>query len=128
MGIKQVKVQRHSGRRSGFTLIEIMIVVLIIGILLAIAVPNFIKTRELTRNKACVENLSKIHYAKESYLMENNLPITTAAGVFTDAALYGVAGHVKVKPECPGGGAYSPNDGSTFPSCNYGGGTVHVLY
>ena len=58
-------------RRSGFTLVEIMIVVLILGILLTIAVPNWMKAREGARAKSCLENLRSIEGAKEQWAMEN---------------------------------------------------------
>src|SRR5207244_6719969 len=57
--------------RKGFTLVEIMIVVLIIGILLAIAVPNFIKARETSRTKSCIANLKQIDAATEQWAMDN---------------------------------------------------------
>lgn len=112
---------------SGFTLIEIMIVVLIIGILLAIAVPNFVTSRERTRKKACIENLWKIQFAKDSYMMTNNRPNTTPASEFTDDKLYGSNGFVQTKPSCPGGGTYDPHDGDILPTCDYQGGNVHDL-
>ena len=59
--------------RRAFTLVEIMIVVLIIGILVAIAVPNFVRARESARARACVGNLSQIDSAKEQYAMDNKL-------------------------------------------------------
>lgn len=52
---------------KGFTLVEIMIVVAIIGIIIAIAVPAFLRARENSRGRACQENLSKIDGAKEQY-------------------------------------------------------------
>ncbi|MGC8862798.1 MAG: type II secretion system protein, partial [Armatimonadota bacterium] len=60
-------------RRGGFTLIEIMIVVLIISVLLAIAIPNFMRARETSRAKACCSNLRQIETAKEQNAMDNKL-------------------------------------------------------
>ncbi len=57
-------------KRTGFTLVEIMIVVLIIGILLAIAVPNFIKARQNSRLQTIIGNLKQIETAKEQWAME----------------------------------------------------------
>ena len=59
-------------RILGFTLIEIMIVVSIIGILLAIATPNLQRARESSRQKACISNLKMINDAKEMWALENN--------------------------------------------------------
>jgi prepilin-type N-terminal cleavage/methylation domain-containing protein len=59
-------------RERGFTLVEIMIVVLIIGILLAIAVPSFMNARERSRANACRSNLRQIQAAKEQWAMATN--------------------------------------------------------
>jgi type II secretion system protein G len=67
-------------RERGFTLVEIMIVVLIIGILLAIAVPSFMNARERSRANACRANLRQIQAAKEQWAMANNQGPTATPG------------------------------------------------
>lgn len=102
-------------RKKGFTLVEIMIVVLIIGILLAIAVPNFIRARETSRSRSCVANLRQIDAAKEQWAMDNRAADGDAVGgtLWPD--------YIKREPECPSGGAYTINVIGTDPTCSIGG-------
>jgi prepilin-type N-terminal cleavage/methylation domain-containing protein len=105
--------------RRAFTLIEIMIVVLIIGILLAIAVPNFVRARESSRQKACVGNLKQIKSANEQWAMDNKQGATTAPPAV--AALVGTDAYLNASPSCPAGGAYTQaSQVNTDPSCSYG--------
>ena len=108
-------------KSKGFTLVEIMIVVLIIGILLAIAVPNFIKARENSRTRTCIANLRQIEAAKEQWAMENkkgsaDVPVT---GDLTPD-------YMKAFPGCPSTAtAYTIGAVNANPTC--GVGAPHVL-
>jgi len=111
---------KRNRKSKGFTLVEIMIVVLIIGILLAIAVPNFLKARETSRTKTCIANLRQIEAGKEQWAMETNQASTatpTQANLSPD--------YVKAWPGCPSGGTYTIGNMTTNPSCSTG--APHVL-
>ena len=106
--------------QQGFTLVEVLIVVAIIGILLAIAVPGYYRARELTRARACQSNLVRIAGAVEIYVLENNVAadqsVQMAALIREDGA-----GHLKSRPVCPSQGQY----GETIalgkgPECSLG--------
>ncbi len=114
--------------RRAFTLVEIMIVVLIIGILVAIAVPNFIKARESARTKACIANLRQIDSAKEQYAMDNKTKQGTviATGAVADLCGNSTTAYIKGSaPLCPGGGNYTLGVLGVDPTCDVAG--AHVL-
>jgi prepilin-type N-terminal cleavage/methylation domain-containing protein len=107
--------------RRAFTLVEIMIVVLIIGILVAIAVPNFIRARESARARACVANLRQIDSAKEQYAMDQKL--AQGATMPALSALCGTGTTTYIKggaPTCPSSGAYTVGNLGTDPVCSIG--------
>src|SRR5262249_38549044 len=92
--------------RAGFTLIEIMIVVAIIGILAAIAIPGFQHSIETARQRACGINRRNIDDAKLQWAAENKQPVTATP---TDDQLFGKNAYIQHKPDCPARGNYTLN-------------------
>jgi type IV pilus assembly protein PilA len=76
-------MQRHS--KKGFTLVEIMIVVVIIGLLAAMAIPAFQKVRTTSQTKTITNNLRQLASAADQYFLEYGVTtISSAALVGTD--------------------------------------------
>ncbi len=100
---------------KGFTLVEIMIVVAILGIIIAIAIPTFFRARELSRVRACQENQHKLEGAKQQWAMETNAPATSTPE-WSD--LVGSALYLRRSPACPASGAYTINDLATLAECD----------
>ena len=113
----------HPSREAGFTLVEIMIVVAIIGLLAAIAIPNFVRARTTSQMNACINNLRQIDGAKQQWALETKqlstaTPIEADIGAFLGRAA-STAGVV-----CPSGGSaatfgtsYTINTLATAPAC-----------
>ena len=102
-----------SSRKGGFTLVEIMIVVAIIGLLAAIAVPNFVRARSKAQQNACINNLRQLDGAKAQWALENK-KVDSDAITTTDVSPY-LKG--SVMPQCPANGTYSVTTVAATPAC-----------
>ena len=118
----------NASRKSGFTLVEIMIVVAIIGLLAAIAIPNFVRARTTSQMNACINNLRQIDGAKQQWALETK-QATNALPAYTDISPY-----LKNAVSCPAAGttttfsgSYSPNTVDVAPTCIVPGTVGHVL-
>ena len=111
-------------RSAGFTLVEIMIVVAIIALLAAIAIPNFVKARASSQKAACIANLKQVNGAKATWALEQK---KTNSDVPVDTDLYGNTAYIRVAPGCPGAGTYAILAVSLTPTCTLSGSDGHTL-
>ena len=103
-------------RKAGFTLVEIMIVVAFIGLLAAIAIPNFIKARTTAQSNACVNNLRQIDGAIQQWALENKQS-ASATVTSVNCTPYLGRGTTGQWPTCPAGGTYAVSTVNVKPTC-----------
>jgi prepilin-type N-terminal cleavage/methylation domain-containing protein len=103
---------------SAFTLLEIMIVVTLIGVLAAVAIPSFQHSVAKTQAQACITNLRSIEMAKAQWMAEAGKSIDDTPA---DGDLFGESRPIRDKPRCPAGGTYDLKPAREKPTCSVRG-------
>ena len=103
-------------RKDGFTLVEIMIVVAIIGLLGSIAIPNYLQARETSKGTLCASNLEKIDGAKQQWAFAVNAGDLDEPSM-DDIKIY-ITNEMANPIVCPSGGTYTVGNMSTVPTCS----------
>ena len=107
-------------RQLAFTLVEIMIVVAIIGLLAAIAIPNFVKARATSQANACINNLTKIEAAANQFALEKSKKTGDSVTYPDDLTPYIKMNSGGSIPPCPAGGTYSYTTVGGLAACSLG--------
>jgi prepilin-type N-terminal cleavage/methylation domain-containing protein len=108
-------------QNEGFTLIEIMTVVGIIGMLVTLALPNLIRARSTSQTRICITNLNKIESIKQSWGLEHARSLND---IPTVADLVGPTSYLKKMPLCPAGGDYDFRALKENATCTVAGHTL----
>ncbi len=116
---------RIAKNKAGFTLVEIMIVVAIIGLLAAIAIPNFVQARTTARTNTCINNLRLVSAAKDQAALELGLSETATPTTTQLSPYLKTSQLVNGLPKEPTNGTYTVTAVSANPTCSVGG--AHTL-
>ena len=107
-------------RCAGFTILELMIVVAVIGMLAAIAIPSIVRARTRSQTNACINNLRQIDDATQQWALDNRQAASA------DVTFASIKDYIKRKAVCPSAGdagtfaeSYTLSTVSSKPTCNY---------
>jgi prepilin-type N-terminal cleavage/methylation domain-containing protein len=128
---KTLRMKTTFRRTSGFTLVEIMIVVAIVGLLATIAIPSWVRARTTSQQNACINNLRQIDGAKQQWGLDTRA-IATATPGLSNIQPYMGRGSAGSSTSCPSDSAqtfatsYTIGDLSSSPTCQIVS-SAHVL-
>lgn len=108
-------------KSAGFTLIEIMTVMGIVGLLVTLALPNLVRARSTAQTRICITNLNKIESVKQTWGLEHAKSISE---IPTEADLVGPESYLKKMPICPSNGIYDIRALNTNATCTVAGHTL----
>ncbi|MGB2600472.1 MAG: prepilin-type N-terminal cleavage/methylation domain-containing protein [Candidatus Omnitrophota bacterium] len=113
-------LSKCTGKR-GFTLVEILIVLAVIGLISAVAFPQFIKARTTAGASICISNLKKLEEGKDLWAVWEG-------GAMNETPTWSdlIPDYLRKTPSCPLGGSYSLNRMDTDPSCTVDGHALHA--
>ncbi len=115
-----MKIFHRQNAHTGFTLVEIMVVICILAMLLAIVVPYYVKQRSIAQAGGCVNNLFKIAAAADQFAIEKGKKTGDTIVFPTDLIPYIKSNRNGLIPPCPAGGTYAIALVGDRPTCSLG--------
>ena len=98
--------------------VNLALSIIVIPMMLAIAIPNFVKARTTAQQNVCIAHLKMLDLAKEQWGLENKKELTDTP---TMGELVGPSLYIKTTPVCPAGGSYTIGSLNELPTCSFAG-------